>query len=136
MLYWLYYYFNRHVGHSVVGMTGAAPYYTPPRADQHDFATPLTPALATLSEDGTKLYLVVANGSWTQPVQLQAELRNFRPGDTNGVLLSHDDLDAKPLLKHKEDFVHDFIFTVDDNKLTGTLPPHSVVLATVTRQGQ
>ena len=136
MLYWLYYYFNRHVGQSVVDMTGTAPYYTPPQADQHDFATPLTPALATLSEDGRKLYLVVANGSWTQSVPFQAELRNFRPGETKGVLLSNDDLDAKPLLKQKEDFVHTFTFTVDGNKLTGTIPPHSVVMATVTRQGQ
>ncbi len=35
MIYWLYYYFNRHVGEWVLDMNGTAPYYYPTKAFRH-----------------------------------------------------------------------------------------------------
>ena len=44
LLYWLYYYFNRHVGQWALVMDGTAPYYQPQRAnDREKFSGPLTP---------------------------------------------------------------------------------------------
>ncbi len=37
MLYWLYYYFNRHVGAQALDPQGTAPYYTPAEGDDRTF---------------------------------------------------------------------------------------------------
>ena len=134
MLYWLYYYFNRHVGQTVVELSGTSPYHTPQRADQLALSMPLTPALATISQDRRTLFLIVVNGSWNRPVPFQVELRHFQPGQLTGVLLSHDDPDGKPLVERKEEFVHDFPATITGNILRGTIPAHAVVFLSVLRQ--
>jgi len=51
----------------------AAPYHRP-RQEAQEFAGPLTPVLATLSADGHKIYLAIANGSWTRAVACHATL--------------------------------------------------------------
>ena len=135
MLYWLYYYFNRHVGEWVLSMDGTAPYHQPRQeTDRARFAGPLTPALATLSKDGREVYIVVANGSWTQAVPCRVHLRNARVGHATGVMLTHGNLDGKPLLEKKEDAIFDWPVTATDDGATCTIPPHAVVFATLSLQ--
>lgn len=137
MIYWLYYYFNRHVGTRVLALQGTAPYYTPADGDDPltkpgTFPGPLTPLLATLSADGKALYLVAANGSWDKAVPLQISLLNFAAKGVSAVCLSSDNPDAKPLLEHKEDFVKDLPLQLAGGVLKGDLPPHSAVFVTLT----
>ncbi|MBM4046494.1 MAG: hypothetical protein FJ279_15395 [Planctomycetes bacterium] len=131
MLYWLYYYFNRHVGEWALDLDGLAPYHTPEQPRDASFAAPLTPMLATL--DDQALYLVVANGSWQTAVPCRVRIANFAPARASATLLSHADLDAKPLLVRKEDFVSDFAVSLTGQEVTCTIPPHSVVFVTLHR---
>lgn len=139
MIYWLYYYVNRHLGAQVLASEGTAPYYTPaagddPLAKPGAFGGPLTPLLTTLSQDGNELYLVLANGSWDQTVPLRVTLRNFPVRLVSAVCLSSSDPDAKPLLERREDFVSDLPLHLTDGRLTGDLPPHSAVFVTLQRE--
>lgn len=131
MLYWLYYYFNRHVGPNWLALRGQAPYWTPPRPEDKALAAPMTPILATRSADGRSVYLVIVNASWTQSFPAQIVLEGGKALRANGLILSSDDLDAKPLLQEKGDFVRPFTFTVKDKILVGVLPPHSVIFVNV-----
>jgi alpha-L-arabinofuranosidase len=133
LLYWLYYYFNRHLGQWVLPLDGTAPYYQPKR-EAETRAGPLTPVLATLSEDGNEIYLVMANGSWTKAVPCRIKLRDFRAAKAGGIVISSDKLDGKPLLEKKEEAVSDFPVATTPEDLSCTLGPHSVVFITVSRQ--
>jgi hypothetical protein len=133
MLYWLYYYFNRHVGKSVIDFSGTAPFH---RSDDPQYANakpmPATPLLATLSADGQAVYLVAANGLWDTPVPFRATLTGFKGAGLDATVLSHDDPDGTPLLARKEDGVQTLPVEFSGNELTGILPPHSVVFIKVT----
>jgi hypothetical protein len=136
MIYWLYYYFSRHVGAQVLPMDGTAPYYTPAEGDDPqtrpgEFPGPLTPALVTKSEDGKTLYLIAANGSWDKTVPCRMTLRNLTSTAAEGVLLLSADPDASPLLERKEDFVHGLKVNVNGREVRCDLPPHSVAFVTV-----
>ena len=132
MLYWLYYYFNRHVGEWALATDGVAPFYEPQRpADRAAFGGPLTPVLATLSKDRRAMYLVIANGSWTRTVPCRVQLKNFPAKCAAAVLLTANDLDGKPLLARKEDAVSDFPVTCDGGGMTCEIPPHAVVFVTL-----
>jgi len=136
MGYWLYYYFNRHVGQTVLDAQGAAPEYAPAKGDDPyttpgAFPGPLTPALVTLSEDGRTIHFVLANGSWDRTVPCRVALRNFTPAKAEGTVLSSADPDANPLLERKEDFVADFTVEVSRAGMSCAIPPHSVVFVTV-----
>jgi hypothetical protein len=126
MLYWLYYYFNRHVGEWVLQMDGTAPYYHPPQPTG-EFAGPLTPVLATLSRDGQEIFLITANGSWTRAVPCRAVLRDFRADHGQGTVITNDKLDGKPLLENESEAVSDLPVSVTENAVTCTIPPHSIV---------
>jgi len=130
MLYWLYYYFNRHVGEWVLRTDGTAPYFQP-KKETGQFSGPLTPALATVSGDGREIYLVIANGSWTRAVPCRVALKNFRVAEAKGVVLTNDKLDGKPLLKDKQDAVADFSVSAGGDHATCTIPPHSVIFVTL-----
>jgi hypothetical protein len=139
LLYWLYYYFNRHVGAWALDISGTAPYYAPAAGEDRNlpagaFPGPLTPALATLDADGKTLYLVVVNGSWDRAVPCRVSLRNFRAGSAAGVALSQDDMDGDPLLQRKEDAVSALPINLSADALSCTLPPHSVVFITARRR--
>ncbi len=139
MIYWLYYYFNRHIGSQVLATEGTAPYYTPaagdaPLTQAGAFPGPLTPLLATLAADGKELYLVLANGSWDKTAALSLALRNFPAATVSAVCLSSADPDAKPLLERKEDFVRELPLQLAGETLTGDLPPHSAVFVTLRRK--
>lgn len=134
LLYWLYYYFNRHVGAWALDTDGTAPFHQPQlAADRAQFCGPLTPVLATLSQDERELYLVIANGSWTKPIPCRVQLKNFSADRTTGVLLSSDKLNGSPLLDKKEDAIADFPLNRSGNTITCTLPAHSVLFATLQR---
>ncbi|HIE26408.1 TPA: hypothetical protein EYP66_03900 [Candidatus Poribacteria bacterium] len=110
MIYWLYYYFNRHVGEWALDMDGTAPYYSPGEADDAYITSeapsgPITPTLATISENGKTIYLVIANGSWARSIPCRVNFRNFEAHSAAGTVLSHPDPDGKPLLERKEDAV-------------------------------
>ena len=139
MIYWLYYYFNRHVGAQVLPITGTAPYYTPAKGDDpydRQYPGPMAPALATLSADGRQMYLVIANGSWSQAFPCSMATRGFNAQSASGVLLSNNDLDGNPLLQHKEDAISDLPVTLADAKMTCNVPPHSVVFITLQKSGK
>ena len=132
MIYWLYYYFNRHVGTWALAMDGTAPYHTPAEDRYPDTPPgPLTPALVTLSEDESEIYAVLANGSWERKVPCRIRFQSFPPGDARAVILSDDDPDAHPLVRNKEDFVSDFDVDIHGRELQCELPPHSVVFITI-----
>lgn len=139
MIYWLYYYFNRHIGSQVLATEGTVPYYTPAVGDDPltrpgSFPGPLTPLLATLADGGRELYLVLANGSWDRAVPLRVALRNFPVGKVSAVCLSSADPDAKPLLERQEDFVSALPLHLADDTLTGDLPPHCAVFVALQRR--
>jgi len=140
MLYWLYYYFNRHVGQWVLTMDGTAPYHQgdvgEPYKKKHakKFRGPLTPAVLTTDKDGTTLYLIVANGSWDRTTPLRMTTKNFTPAQAVGVLLSHNDRDAHPFLKNKKDFVSNLPVKLTGKTVTTAIPPHSVVFIKITGQ--
>ena len=130
MNYWLYYYFQRHLGPTVLELNGTAPYHEGV-ADNRVFRGPITPAVATISADSRRLYIVVANGSWTQSVPCRIEWANFSSSKASGLKLSSADPDGSPFLERKEDLVSDLPVHVDGSRLTATLPPHSVSFITV-----
>jgi hypothetical protein len=130
LLYWLYYYFNRHVGEWVLQVDGTAPYHQP-RQEAGEFAGPLTPVLATLSRDGREIYLVIANGSWTRAVPCHVKLENFHADRARGIVITNDKLDGKPLLENKEEAVSDFPVSAVGNEADCIVPPHAVVFVTL-----
>ncbi len=130
MFYWLYYHFNRHVGEWVLDMEGTAPYYT--WSDRGKTASgPLTPALATLSADGRRLYLVIANGSWLKAVDGRVVLKNFLPERATAVTLSQSDADAGPLIDRKEDVVRELPVALGDGDMRFAVPAHAIVFITL-----
>ncbi|MCS7237782.1 MAG: hypothetical protein NZ899_05860 [Thermoguttaceae bacterium] len=131
MLYWLYFYFNRHLGPDLLAIEGQGPYWTPPRPAEKSLAAPLTPVLATRSGDRSTLFLVIVNASWSQSYPARINLRGGQALRATGVILSSADVDAKPLLREKGDFVQAFQMTLQGDSLQGKLPPHSVAFLTV-----
>ena len=132
LLYWLYYYFNRHVGDSALEMDGTCPYYTPrDKAAAAVDGGPLTPALVTLSKDAKTMYLVAVNGSWDKSIPCRMTIANFPPKAARGVALSQEDMDSKPLLDKKQDAISDLAVTVAGQEIRCTLPPHSAVFLMV-----
>ena len=130
MLYWLYYYTNRHVGEWALATDGTAPYWEWSDGDARR-AVPQTPVLATASADGRTIFLVIANGSWTRPAPCRVALEGFSPKRAVGVALSHDDPEAGAVLDHKEAFVHDLTVRAEGGEVTFTVPPHAVVFVTL-----
>jgi hypothetical protein len=130
MNYWLFYYVNRHLGRTVLEMTGTAPYHEG-TLDGRRYRGPLTPAVVTLAGDGRRLFAIVANGSWDRAVPCRIELTNFAAGRATAVVLSHSDPAAGPFLERKDDLVGEAPVRVAPERLALDLPPHSVVFVTV-----
>jgi hypothetical protein len=132
MLFWLYHHFSRHLGDHVVAIAGRATYHPDPR-DAAAPGFPLTPVLATLSADSSRLFVMVVNGSWEQGVPARVRLAGFTPQSCTAVVLRHDDLAAHPLLAHDEEFVGTIPVTITGDTLTCTLPSHSITFLTLTK---
>ncbi|MCG6534989.1 MAG: hypothetical protein L7F78_09910 [Syntrophales bacterium LBB04] len=136
LLYWLYYYFNRHLGETVLDLQGTAPYYIPvsgedPLTKTGEFPGPLTPVLTTLSKDGKNLYLVIANGSWGKEVPCVINIQNHSPKQAEATVLTHPDPNGKPFLDRGEDAVSKLPISLTKQEVRCTLPPHSVVFITL-----
>jgi alpha-L-arabinofuranosidase len=135
MLYWLYYYFNRSLGERALKLDGTAPYYTPTKETDAQlagsYAGPVTPALVTLSQDRKTMYVMIANGSWTQTVPCKLSWKGFNAAGAEGVLLTSSDRDAKPLLERKEDFVQPLAVETTATTMSYQVPPHSVSFITL-----
>lgn len=134
MLYWLYYYYNRHLGDDVLDLAGTAPYYRLrqsasllPTAPE----VPATPVLATLDRDGRTLYLMAVNGFWDRAVEAEVQIAGFRMGPATGVVLASDDLNASPILPAKDRFVQPLALRLDESALRFTLPAHAIVFLQV-----
>ncbi|MBI5602429.1 MAG: hypothetical protein HY879_03665 [Deltaproteobacteria bacterium] len=136
LLYWLYYYFNRHLGDWVLDMKGTAPYYIPvsgedPLTKSGEFPGPLTPVLTTMSKDGKALFFVIANGSWHKEVPCLVTILNHHSSQAEAVLLTHHDSNGRPFLDRKEDAVSRLPVSIQKQELRCNIPPHSVVFITV-----
>jgi hypothetical protein len=127
MLYWLYYHFNRHLGLELLDFEGQAPFHRPAREEDAALAAPLTPLLATRDPSTGTIFLVVANASWTRSVPFSLEILGFVPAKASAIVLSDDNLDAKPLLPPENNFVRSFPLRLSGKELRGELPAHSVV---------
>jgi len=130
MFYWLYYYFNRHVGDSVVKTTGRSPYYTG-LSERGLYKSPKAPVLITISEDRKTLFVIAANGTWDEDIPLVISLKGGKPGRSEQVLLSHDNRDASPMLTDTSQLVHSHDVKVDTDSVQTLLPRHSVLFVTM-----
>jgi hypothetical protein len=134
MLWWLYHHFNRSLGDWVLALDGTAPFYTPTRTKTgHPAmpAVPATPVMATASDDGRRLSIMAVNGSWTAATPATITLRDFDVHSATGVVLSHGDRAAHPLLERAEEFVSPLAVTADHGALGFRLPPHCVAFIEV-----
>lgn len=134
LIYWLYYYFNRHLGAWALETDGTAPYYTPAGAAAVKWAGPQTPMLATGSEDGKTVYLVIANGSASRGVPCRVTLRGFADAKAEGVVLSQGDLEGSPLLARKEDAISTLSAEMSAEVLSCQVPARSVVFVKIVRK--
>ncbi|MBI4977078.1 MAG: carbohydrate binding domain-containing protein [Spirochaetes bacterium] len=128
-LYWLYYYYNRSVGDNVLALDGTAPFYTIKKARTKTEGTDITatPAIITATADGKRIYAMLVNGMWAKEYPASITVNNFALKTATGILLTHDDTNALPILDRKEDFVKPFAPAVSGNSLTFTLPAHAIV---------
>ncbi len=128
--YWFYYYFLHHLGEWVVQLDGSSPFFRPGNTPEA-FAMPMTPAIATISEDGRRLFFIIANGGWDEGFDCRVHIRGFRPKHVSAVLFSdfrNDASTAHPLLERKEEAIRDLDFQIEKEDLRFELPGHSVAL--------
>lgn len=135
LIYWLYYYFNRHLGEWVVDIKGVAPYYIPtfgedPYIKSGEYPGPLTPVLATVSKGGKNLYMVIANGSWSKEVPCLVNIPNHPLTQVEAIVLTANDPDGSPFLERKEDAVSRLPISMGKQELRCTIPAHSVAFIT------
>jgi len=128
MLYWLHYQFIRHVGRWALATEGMAPYHRP---NDKALAGPLTPVLATAADDGSAVYVVIANGSAGRDVTCRMALKSFRAVGAAGVALHQDDLDAHPLVERAEDVLRPVAVELRAGGAGFAVPARSVVFVTL-----
>ncbi len=131
MIYWLYYYFNRHLGESVLELEGTAPFYAPAAGEDRFFKAgelpgPLTPTLATLGADRKTLYLIIANASWEKVVPCRVALRNFAAKSAGAIVLSQRDPEGHPLVDRKEEAISELPVALKGNDASLSVPARSV----------
>jgi len=129
-LYWLYYHFINSTGDNIVSFTGSAPSFTgtaPPNAEdgssvQTEHTGPLTPVLVTKSNDNTKLYITVVNGSTANAVNFSAIINNFTINSITSYRISDTDLTQNFYQDDTSRFLSTPIITNTNGTLTCTLP--------------
>jgi hypothetical protein len=145
MRYWLYYHFVRHLGDVAVAIEGIAPWYTAMQTGRgsfhgtREFSGPATPVLATRSQDGNQLYLIVVNGHWDQAVDADFFVRGFHAQSASGKTLSHDDPDARVFVKSADEIIQPLAVTLDAEfdpqnpfvQIRWKAPPQSVSFITL-----
>jgi hypothetical protein len=105
---------------SALATDGTASYYQSARADPA-LAGPSTPVLASLSSNERQIFLVMANGSWSCAVPCRTDVRGFGRFSATGVALGNAQLDDKPLLRSKEEFVSALPLNVSEEMLSCAL---------------
>jgi len=133
--YWLFYYVHRHLGDWVVQLDGTSPFYRPEEIPEA-YAMPATPTVATVTEDGKRLFVIVANGQWNREFTCRARLKGFSPQRVSAILLSdfrQDASNAHPLIERKEDAIRELATQVERETVTFKLPGHSIAFVQVTR---
>ena len=132
LIYWLYYHLARHVGPWALELDGTAPWHKPAAPQgQKGPAGPLTPVLATLSQDGRAIFLVIVNASPEQAAPCDVTLTGFQPATAEAIALTQTDLDAPPLVKRTEDAMQPVPVRLRDGAATFDLPPKAVVFVTL-----
>jgi hypothetical protein len=134
MLSCLHRLFNDRLGDELVAIDGTAPQYRDP-ARPADREVPLTPAMASITKDGSRLELMVANGSETSDVPATIHLPDFTATRCDALLLHAADPNAPPLLVREQDFLRQLPATLAAGKVTFNLPARSVAFVTFTRAG-
>ena len=127
MLYWLYYYFNRHCGDVALDITGTAPWHE--AVETPEASGPITPALVTLSDDGREMDIIITNGSWQDDYPCTVTLVNFQTANAIGRCLSQENRDADPLVDREADVVRGLPVDIAGTKISFTVPAHSIVFA-------
>ena len=130
MNYWLFYHVNRHLGRSVLEMTGTAPYHEGTLGG-HRYRGPLTPAVVTMAGGWPTALRDHRQRSWTAPFPVTSSWRTSSAGGAATALLSHSDPAAYPFLERKDDLRRRVPVRVASDRLTMDLPPHSVVFVTI-----
>lgn len=132
MLYWLYYYFHRHCGPVALNISGTAPWYTPPVVEHAQVdCGPLTPTMATLSADGSQMYFVIVNASWSGSQNCQINLSHFNAQTATAVVLSQSSADADPMVYDEASTITAVPVSLTGQQASLTLPAHSIVFITV-----
>jgi hypothetical protein len=134
MLSCLHRLFNDRLGDDLVAIDGTAPQYRDP-ARPADPEVPLTPAMASITKDGSRLELMVVNGSGTSDVPATIHLPDFTATRCDALLLHAADPNAPPLLVREQDFLRQLPVTLAAGKVTFNLPARSVAFVTFTRTG-
>jgi hypothetical protein len=142
LLYYLNYYLGRYVSDEVVDITGTCPYYELSNVASdyrytgavYDVSLPKAPVLATRSKDGSRLYLVVANGTAAENLPCRVELKGFRAASAEGKRLTQADIDAPALVEKESDVVTPLAVTLADGgeALEFESAPHSVSFISLT----
>ena len=142
-LYWLYFYFNRHVGEWVLDVRGRAPWYRPSAQaacarDMADMSGPQTPVLATLSEDAETIYIIIANGSMQSSYPAKIRIKGFTPGKARCVRLGGraSRIDGPPLLTKFSDAVSNAQADINGRVVSFELEPRSVMFLAIERGAQ
>jgi hypothetical protein len=134
MLSWLHRLFNDRLADELVAIEGTAPQYRDP-ARPADRDVPLTPAMASITKDGSRLEVMLVNGSGTSDVPATIHLPDFAATRCDALLLHAADPNAPPLLVREQDFVRQLPVTLAAGKVTFKLPARSVAFVTFTRTG-
>ncbi|MCK6490298.1 MAG: hypothetical protein L6R48_18640, partial [Planctomycetes bacterium] len=128
MVYCLYRQLAEAMEDRVVAIGGEAPFRSMGKAlrGRTGVQVPLTPAVAMADAAGTRVSLMIANGSWTASYPARVALRGFAPATAEAVVLSHGDPDADPIIAGPGEVVAPLPVAVEGGELRFTLPPHAV----------
>ncbi|MDZ4199828.1 MAG: hypothetical protein U1E27_11165, partial [Kiritimatiellia bacterium] len=130
MLYWLHYYFNRGLEANAVSIRGSVPYY---EIGEKGVSLPMTPVMATASEDGSRVRLMLVNASWDKSFPARILVPGFQAARRETVWLTHDDPEADPFRIARDEVVRDLKTEMDGDTLVFTLPGRSVVFILLER---
>ncbi len=134
MRYWLYYYFNRHMGDWVLDIKGTAPQQSMRTGKDKTIPVVKTPPLVTVNSNKTEMYLMVANGDWKNDCPCNMTVTGMNITSISAVVLNNGDANASPWIHQQSEFVSPQAMTLattaGQSKISFTLPAHSVVFAT------
>jgi hypothetical protein len=150
MVYWLYYYFNNFLGDWILDIEGTAPFKKEVYTHEGSWGPlkiegPYTPVLASLSNDGRQIYLIIVNGSENNQNQFRINFVDFPINQVESVLLNDYRLSRDlyswknnhPFSRNSADFIKRYSLlslSSDKKVLNGKLPPHSILFIKATRR--